>query len=61
MQAQLFDCQIYVPRRGRMTLNLPTEAGPVKVARLDYIGYEEMADPEFRRLLAALQSIPLAS
>jgi len=61
MQAQVFDCQIFVPRRGLMKLGLPAETGPVKIARLDYIGFEEMSDPEFRRLLAAFQSIPLAS
>jgi hypothetical protein len=59
MQTRQFDCQIYVPRRGFMRLNLPQEDGPVRVARLDYLTYEDLSDPSFRRLLAALQSLPL--
>jgi hypothetical protein len=53
-----FDCQIYVARRGTMTLNLPIEAGPKKVASLEPISHAELVEPSFRRLLAAFESVP---
>jgi hypothetical protein len=53
-----FDCQLYVSRRGVITLNMPQEQGPVRVARLKPLGYDELIDPAFRRLLAAFESVP---
>lgn len=53
-----FDCQMYVTRRGAISFNLPLEAGPQKVARLEPIEYDALVDPRFRRLLAAFESVP---
>lgn len=54
----IFECQIYVPRRGVMALRLPQESGPTRVARLEPLEYDELVDPGFRRLLAAFESVP---
>jgi hypothetical protein len=53
-----FDCQMYVSRRGFMTLTLPAESGPKKIARLEPLSYDDLIDPSFRRLLAAFHSVP---
>lgn len=42
-----------------MRLNMPIETGPIRIAHLDYLNYDELSDPKFRRLLAMFQTIPL--
>jgi hypothetical protein len=53
-----FECNIYVPARGPMRYQLPTESGPRRVARFQPLGYDELIDPGFRRLLATFESLP---
>jgi hypothetical protein len=53
-----FDCQLYVSRRGMIMLKMPQEDGPVRVARLKPLAYDELIDPAFRRLLAAFEAVP---
>ena len=53
-----FECQMYVSGRGVMTMQLPPEPGPKRVARFRPLEYEELINPEFRRLLAAFESVP---
>jgi hypothetical protein len=53
-----FECQMYVTRHGAMELGLPSEPGPIHVARLQPLAYEELVDPSFRRLLAAFETLP---
>ena len=53
----MFDCQLYVARRGAMAFNLPAEDGPQKVARLEPLSYDELVAPDFRRLLAAFNKL----
>jgi len=55
---QVFDCQLYVSKRGMLTVNMPQETGPVRVARLQPLKYDELIDPAFRKLLATFESIP---
>jgi hypothetical protein len=55
---RVFDCRLYVSRRGAITLRMPTETGPVRVARLEALDYDALVDPTFRRLLAAFESVP---
>lgn len=52
-----FECQMYVSPRGAMSFRLPTESGPVRLARLQPIEYDQLIDPRFRRLLAAFESL----
>jgi hypothetical protein len=49
---------MYVPARGRIKYQLPTELGPRPVARFQPLDYDALIDPGFRRLLAAFESIP---
>jgi hypothetical protein len=58
MSVHSFECQIYVPARGLMAYRLPDEPGPQRVARFQPLGYDELIDPAFRRLLAAFESLP---
>lgn len=53
-----FECQMYVSGRDVMTMQLPPEPGPKRVARLRALDYDELINPEFRRLLAAFESLP---
>jgi hypothetical protein len=53
-----FDCQLYVTATGGITLRLPVEDGPTRMARLEPLDYDELVDPAFRRLLAAFESVP---
>jgi hypothetical protein len=53
-----FDCQMYVSGRGVMTVSLPYEDGPTRIARLRPLDYDELVDPGFRKLLAAFESLP---
>lgn len=55
---QTFECHMYVPAHGRMTFKLPPESGPKQVVRLQPLGYDQLVDPKFRRLLAAFESLP---
>jgi len=52
-----FQCQMYVTARGSMSFRLPSESGPTLVAKLVPLPYDELADPGFRRLLAAFNAI----
>jgi hypothetical protein len=54
-----FECQMYVTRRGVMEFELPSEPGPVRIAMLEPLAYDELVDPSFRRLLAAFETLPL--
>lgn len=56
--AHTFDCQLYVSRRGVMTLRVPTESGPIRIALLKPLDYDELVDPGFRKLLATFESLP---
>lgn len=56
--SHVFDCQLYVSRRGTITLNMPSESGPIRVAHLEPLRYEELIDPRLRRLLAAFEQVP---
>jgi hypothetical protein len=53
-----FDCQLYVTARGTITLRMPSEDGPVRVARLEPVAYDQLVEPGFRRLLAAFEGVP---
>jgi hypothetical protein len=53
-----FDCQMYVTKKGTLSLSLPAESGPKKVARLEPVSHAELIEPSFRRLLAAFESVP---
>jgi hypothetical protein len=48
---------MYVGARGSLSVNLPRESGPQKVARLVPLRYEELVAPDFRRLLAAFNTV----
>ncbi|HEY2003558.1 MAG TPA: hypothetical protein VGH44_00395 [Candidatus Saccharimonadia bacterium] len=52
-----FQCQMYVAARGSMSFRLPSESGPTPAAKLVPLPYDELADPGFRRLLAAFNTI----
>jgi hypothetical protein len=56
--AHVFDCQMYVSSHGAMRLNVPSENGPVRIARLKPLDYDELVDPSFRKLLATFESLP---
>lgn len=58
MTTNTFECHMYVSRQGIMNFQLPAESGPKRVARFQPLDYDELASPEFRRLLAAFESIP---
>lgn len=58
MPERQFDCQLYVTAVGAITLRVPAEDGPTRVARLEPLDYEALIDPAFRRLLAAFESVP---
>ena len=53
-----FDCHMYVSSRGGMSFSLPIENGPQRVIRLEPLAHDRLIDPNFRRLLAAFESIP---
>ena len=53
-----FRCQMYVSKAGSFSLNLPSEDGPTRIARLQPLVYDELIDPSFRRLIAAFESLP---
>jgi hypothetical protein len=53
-----FDCRMYVTRRGSLTLSLPFETGPQKIAHLEPVSHAELIEPAFRRLLAAFETVP---
>jgi hypothetical protein len=48
---------MYVAARGSMSFRLPSESGPTPAAKLVPLPYDELADPGFRRLLAAFNTI----
>jgi hypothetical protein len=52
-----FECHMYVGQRGTISMSLPFEVGPRKVARLEPLRYDELIDPGFRRLLAAFETV----
>lgn len=52
-----FECQMYVTGRA-ISLALPVESGPSKIARLEPLAHDKLIEPSFRRLLAAFESIP---
>lgn len=41
-----------------MSFSLPIENGPQRVIRLEPLAHDRLIDPNFRRLLAAFESIP---
>jgi hypothetical protein len=53
-----FDCRLYVPMVGPMVQMLPAEAGPKKTVSFAPVEYVALVDPGFRRLLAALDTLP---
>jgi hypothetical protein len=58
LSAHVFDCQMYVSKRGIMRFDIPCEDGPIRVARFKPLDYDELVDPGFRKLLAAFESLP---
>ena len=57
LPARTFECQIYVPARGAISFRLPVESGPKRIARFQPLGYDELIDPAFRRLLATFNRV----
>ena len=53
-----FDCQMYVAKSGQLSLLVPEESGPTRVARLEHLTFNQLQDPGFRRLLGAFQKVP---
>lgn len=53
----VFDCQMYVTKTGSLSLLIPEETGPTKIARLEYLTITDLEDPGFRRLLGAFQKV----
>jgi hypothetical protein len=49
---------MYVSPRGLMAFRLPSESGPKRVARFRALEYDELINPDFRRLLAAFETLP---
>jgi hypothetical protein len=58
MPERQFDCQLYVTAAGSITLRMPQEDGPTRVAQLEPLDYDALIDPAFRRLLAAFETVP---
>ena len=56
-----FDCRFYVPARGRLRPVLPKDSGPRRLAKLETVTFDQLSDPEFHRLLAALETLPYAA
>lgn len=52
-----FECHMYVSAHGGINFSLPVEAGPQRIARLEPLAHEKLIDPNFRRLLAAFESV----
>ncbi len=60
LQNHTFECHMYISGRDLIKQKLPAEPGPMRVARLRALEYDELVDPRFRRLLAAFNTITFA-
>jgi hypothetical protein len=52
-----FECHMYVTKFDELSMMLPVEDGPQRVARLEPMTHDKLIDPKFRRLLAAFESV----
>jgi hypothetical protein len=53
-----FECHMYVGLTDELRYNLPKEAGPRKVIKFVPLSYDQLTAPDFRRLLAAFDTVP---
>jgi hypothetical protein len=52
-----FECRLYIPAHGLMAAKLRGQSSPRRLVKLLPLSYDELADPSFRRLLAAFETV----